>query len=74
MAEAVVSGAAQVLATLAVIVRLTGHPVFKFQCRIFRTVHVFRPLVAHVQPPLSGQPAHQHCNNNKLREDVVHNV
>lgn len=55
MPETVVSGSAEVLASLAVVMRIAGDPVLELECRIFRRVHVIRPILSYTQPGLRHQ-------------------
>lgn len=55
VAEAVVSRPAQVLATLAVIVRYAHHPVFVLHQRVRTLMLVQSPFWPDIQPPLRSQ-------------------
>lgn len=60
VAEVVVPRPAQVLATLAVIVRRASHPVLILHLRVGALVLVHGPLRPDVQPLLGGQPRDQY--------------
>lgn len=71
VAETVVSRPTQVLATLAVIMRHTRHPVLVLHLRMGAPMLVHGPFRPDVQPLLGGQPCDEDFLCEKKTENVV---